>query len=257
MITKINNKFEKALYHKETVVGEFSGRDSVAAILKAFQDGIDYILPIATFCGAEYGDFNTIYDNYLKLISRVEELYGDTKTLYPLLEYNQESLWRLMNGRFITELVKKYGFYNPCIGCHLYFHLTKIPFAIHLSGKIISGERESHDGRVKVNQLSSSLAAYKNVISALGCELIMPLQTISDGQEIEDLIGWNWQEGQDHPKCILSGNYRDFSGKADYNKKSHEDYLKNYIEILGPYFARFLLNELSEKELLDQVRKKL
>ena len=158
-------------YHKETVIGEFSGRDSVAAILKAYEDGVDYILPIATFAGTEYGNFETIIDNYNKLKKRVESLYGDQKKLYALLEYNDEKLWHLLNGRFASVLQSKFNFYNPCIGCHLYFHVTKLKYAKGLSGRIISGERESHDGRIKVNQLHETLEAYKSVLNSLGYEL--------------------------------------------------------------------------------------
>ncbi len=62
MIENAIKEFDPKNYNKKTVIGEFSGRDSVAAILKAFEDeDIDYILPVATFAGTEYGDFNVIY----------------------------------------------------------------------------------------------------------------------------------------------------------------------------------------------------
>lgn len=45
----------------DTVIGEFAGRDSVAAILKALEDdSITNILPIATFAPTEYGDFEIL-----------------------------------------------------------------------------------------------------------------------------------------------------------------------------------------------------
>ena len=46
---------------KDTVVGEFAGRDSVAAIIKALEDdSIDKVLPVASFSPTEYGDFKSL-----------------------------------------------------------------------------------------------------------------------------------------------------------------------------------------------------
>lgn len=249
MIDKLDNTFEPDNYSPTTVIGEFSGRDSVAAILKAFRDGVDYILPIATFAGTEYGDFNSIYENYVKLEKRVKDLYGDSKVIYPLIEYNREDLWHLINGRFTGELIRKYDFYNPCVGCHLYFHLTKLPFAQKLSKKIISGERESHDGRIKVNQLHLTLEAYKKILSDLGYELMMPLQFEKSGDSVSELIGWDWEEGKDHPKCVLSGNYRNIDGLAIYNGKKLEYFINDYLYNVGKIVGNHLLNGTEIKEV--------
>jgi len=257
MLSIKNNTFDSNNYHKNTVIGEFSGRDSVAAILKAYEDGIDYILPVATFAGTEYGNFDSITDNYVKLKERVDNLYGDKKTLYPLIEHNDEKLWHLLNGRFSTLLHSKYNFYSPCIGCHLYFHLTKLKFAKDLSKVIISGERESHDGRIKVNQLHETLETYKSVIKNHGYELMMPLQTVTDGDEVENLIGWDWQEGQDHPKCVLSGNYRDVDGKAVYDLESLNRFLDFYIKMVGHYGGQYVLGQLDFETLTQIIKDKI
>ncbi len=243
MIQKALKEFVPSNYNKETVIGEFSGRDSVAAILKAFEDdSMNYILPIATFAGTEYGNFDVIYDNFMHLRYRVEELYGDKKVLYPLIEYSKEDIWAAMNGRLAGALTNKFGFYSPCIGCHLYFHLTKLEFAKALSGVILSGERESHDGRIKVNQLGETLDIYIKVIQSFGCELRMPLRHMEDGSEVERLIGWEWKEGLAHPECVLSGNYRDNKGKAVYSKNGLSKLLNEYIEPAGKIVGKYLLN---------------
>ncbi|MBN2898468.1 MAG: hypothetical protein JXO44_06820 [Clostridia bacterium] len=241
MISKAGKEFSASNYHSETVIGEFSGRDSVAAIMKAFEDAsIRYILPIATFAGTEYGDFDVLYGNYEKLLKIVHMRYGDEKTVYPLLEYSNMDIWGLMNGRQMVRVVEKYGFMSPCIGCHLYFHLTKLPFAMALSGRIISGERESHDGRIKVNQLGQSLDSYQKVIDQCGGELMMPIRNLENGDAVEELIGWDWQEGKDHPKCVLSGNYRDASGQAIFDEEKLAAYLQDYLEPFGLAVGRYL-----------------
>jgi len=253
----LNLKIEKFIsdnYNKTTVIGEFSGRDSVAAILKAYEEGVDYILPIATFAGTEYGNFNSIIENYRKLKVRVESLYGNQKILYPLIEYNDEKLWHLLNGRFASVLQSRYKFYNPCIGCHLYFHVTKLKYAKDLSKRIISGERESHDGKLKVNQLHETLEAYKTVVKSLGYELFMPLQEVFEGEEVSRLIGWDWAEGKDHPKCVLSGNYRDIGGKSIYNSDELNSFLEQYIKIIGISAGQYVLGEITFETLTQKIK---
>lgn len=255
MITKALNSINVSELDVSTVIGEFSGRDSVAAIMKAFElDDVTHILPVATFAGTEYGDFDVIYENYEMLIKEVTKRFGKDKILYPLIEYNDEKLWHLLNSRFTSLLIEKYGFYNPCIGCHLYFHLTKLKFAKGLSKRIISGERSSHDGRVKVNQLEETLNSYRMVLKKLGYELLMPIQYITDGEEIESLIGWPWQEGKAHPKCVLSGNYRNLQGKAIYDEKELRDFLDTYIEKVGYVAGKYVLGEVSLSELEDVIK---
>lgn len=248
-------KFDEAIFHKDTVIGEFSGRDSVAAILKAFErEDVNYILPVASFAATEYGDFNILYDNYEKTLAYVNDHFKGKKVLYPLYEYNRPDLWHLLNGRNMAILAEKYGFTSPCIGCHLYFHLTKIPFAQYFSKRIISGERDSHDGKLKVNQLNISLETYKAVLKDLGFELLMPLQHESSGQAVQDLIGWDWAEGADHPKCVLSGNYRDIHNKAIYKEDQLNLYLDNFLKPSGRLIGQYLIGNLSLEEVKDRMK---
>jgi len=242
MISKAIREFKASNYDPSTVIGEFSGRDSVAAIMKAFEDpSIKYVLPIASFAGTEYGDFNVLYENYEKLLKIVAKRYGDQKRVYPLLEYSNMDIWGIMNGRSIGMYADRFGFVTPCIGCHLYFHLTKLPFALALSGRILSGERESHDGRIKVNQLGICLDAYQEVIKECGGNLLMPIRHLENGESIEALIGWDWAEGKDHPKCVLSGNYRDVKGTAMVEEESLKAYLDQVLEPVGHAIGMYLI----------------
>lgn len=253
MIDKSIKKFEIEKYNSKTVIGEFSGRDSVAAIMKAFEK-YDYILPIASFAGTEYGDYNIIYENYLKTKEIVNKRYKGKKTLYPLIEYNDFELWKVLNGRVMTLLIKKYDFFTPCIGCHLYFHLTKIPFARNLSKIILSGERESHDGKKKINQLGKSLDAYQKVIKKSNCQLEMPIRKVYDGQVINDLIGYKWEEGKSHPSCVLSGNYRDINYKTIYDNKRLDKFLNDFLIPAGKIIVNYLeKNENSFKKLEKRI----
>ena len=253
MITKSIKTFNASDYDPSTVIGEFSGRDSVAAIMKVLENPeIKYILPIATFAGTEYGDFDELYENYEKMLKIVASRFGNEKTIYPLLEYSNFDVWSLMNGRRIALNTNQYGYMTPCIGCHLYFHLTKLPFALALSGRIISGERASHDGRIKVNQLDVCLDAYQKVIKSCGADLLMPIRHTSAGDEVEALIGWDWKEGKDHPKCVLSGNYRDVDGKAIYNMDKLKTYLDQDLIPLGIKIGKHLEKMDVDMDLLKK-----
>jgi hypothetical protein len=248
MLNYKNDDFNPSSYNHDTIVAEFSGRDSVAAILKAFQnEEVTYILPVMTFAGTEYGDPNTLVKNYEKLKAYVEKTYP-TKVLYDVIHYSLPEVWHIINGRFISESINRYGFYNPCIGCHLYFHGTKVFFSKYFKNIIITGERESHDGSVKVNQLKVTLDAYKDIFKAYDISLWSPLAEISSGQAIQDLIPWPWDEGQDHPSCVLSGNYRDIDGKAIYEVIQLEKYLEDYIKPVGRGLVQLNQGEIN---LLD------
>ncbi|MCC5909347.1 MAG: hypothetical protein JJT76_02785 [Clostridiaceae bacterium] len=229
---------------KDTVIGEFSGRDSVAAIIKALEDpSIQHILPVASLAPAEYGDFQSLETNYQQMVVRVKDLYGESKTIFPLIYYSNPDLWSVINGRFVNDIHRKFDFYSPCIGCHAYFHLLRVPMALKIGRKIISGERESHDGRIKINQLASCLSTYKKISEHFGVELLIPLRHMEDGDEVEKLIGWDWQEGKDHPSCVYSGNYRDIHGRTIYDEEKIQDYLKGFLYPVCIQLGELLLKE--------------
>ncbi len=229
---------------KDTIIGEFAGRDSVAAILKAMEDSsIRNILPVASFSPTEYGNIQILESNYEKMLHRTKELYGNRKTIYPLIYYSNFDLWTVINGRFVDYIIKKFGFYTPCIGCHAYFHLLRIAMALRLGKKIIAGERESHDGRIKINQRAEALKGYEKIARALGVELIMPIRYIEDGAEVERIIGWDWQEGKGHQTCAFSKNYIGPDGKVTYNKDMVEKFIDKYLYPVSVALGRLLIQE--------------
>jgi len=216
---------------KDTVIGEFSGRDSAAAIVKSLeQPDINNILPVASFAGVEYGNAQVLKENHEYTAKRIEELFGKEKKLFPLIFYSNPSLWSVINGRFTSLLIKKYGFYTPCIGCHAYFHILRVPMALKLGKIIISGERESHDGRIKVNQLPLCLDSYKKILSCFGVDLIMPLQYLKEGKGVEKILGSSWEEGKSQPQCFFSGNYRDLNGESMIEEKQIKKFLEEFLE---------------------------
>jgi len=214
----------------DVVIGEFAGRDSAAAIIKAMEEkDINHVLPMATFAPTEYGDFNSLKYNVKSTKKRVDEIHGNTKTVDDLVTYSNSDLWSVLNGRFAYSLREKYGFFSSCIGCHAYFHLVRIPFALQLGKRIISGERESHDGRIKINQLGPCLDLYQKITAYFGVQLLMPLRGMQEGRDVVDLLGWDWEEGGSQPACALSGNYSDTKGNVHYDLDALTYFLHEFL----------------------------
>ncbi|MDW7670160.1 MAG: hypothetical protein SCK57_10630 [Bacillota bacterium] len=239
----------------DTVIGEFAGRDSVAAILKGMeQPEIHYVLPVVTFAPVEYGAAAVLEENYQQLLRQSARQFGEQKSIGPLIYWSSQPFWQVLNGPYMARLQRRYGFYTPCIACHAYFHLVRMPLARQLGQVIISGERESHDGRLKANQLGICLDSYQRIISHFGVDLLIPLRHIKNGSEVESLIGWEWAEGEAQPQCLFSGNERDAHGRAMVDNTRINVFLDGFLEPVCKALGTLLL-EKPEATLQDLKRK--
>jgi hypothetical protein len=137
--------------------------------------------------------------------------------------------WQALNGRFISEFISRYVFYTPCVGCHLYLHSVRIPLALSLQNvPIITGEREQHNGDIKINQTSEVLDFYQRLAEFFNIELLMPLRHIREGKQIEEILGFEWHQGKEQLDCVLSGNYRMLDNKGAYKNKSVRGFLEEF-----------------------------
>jgi len=127
------------------------------------------------------------------------------------------------------------------VGCHLYFHTVRIPLSIILGeAPIIAGEREKHDGAIKVNQVSEALDVYQNIANDFGVRLLLPLRHVVEGARITDILGFEWHAGQEQLGCVLSGNYRRLDGGVETTAQQVQRYLAEFAEpcakkIIGSY----------------------
>jgi len=204
---------------------EIAGRDSVAAAIKAVGErGYTDLLPTYAFTGTECGSLQRVEEAVHRLSDRLPVI-----TIHDLLVMGSSRFWQALNGRFIAELIARFGCYTPCIGCHLYLHAVRIPLAVSLGGvAVISGERESHDGNVKANQSAEAVKRYQALSSSFGIPLLLPLRKIASGAEVENIIGSAWKEGREQLGCVLSGNYRMLNGGVGVTTDQAAAYLDTF-----------------------------
>lgn len=210
-------------------VAEIAGRDSIAALIAVARSGaIDAAVPTAVYTGTEFGDWSVLFETTEKLRERLST--ADVRLVGDLQLLGSPQLWAALNGRPMRRLTDEFGFCTPCVGCHLYLHLMRVPLAWALGAKaIVSGERESHDGRIKINQTAAALDAYISVIEAAGLGLILPIRSVADGTEVEALTGDGWAEGDRQLDCVLSKNYLRSDGTVSVEGAALHEFLQQFV----------------------------
>jgi len=208
-------------------IAEIAGRDSIAAAIEAVRTRrFEAVLPTIAYTGTEFGEWGYPFEKADFLKARLDD--EGVRVFQPVVLGAPEFWWKL-NGRYATHLSKTYGFYTPCVGCHLYFHAIRIPIAKRIGCRcIIGGERESHDGRTKINQVDVVLDEYARFMSAFDIELLLPLRYIQSGERIEQIIGQSWEEGGEQLKCVMNKNYLDQHGHVDYSEENMKRFLSEF-----------------------------
>ena len=184
---------------------EIAGRDSVAAAIQAVKNkGFTNLLPTYAYTGTEHG----AWSNVEQAVARLRDCLPNTH-VHSLVVLGSPAFWQALNGRYVSELICKFRFYTPCIGCHLYLHAVRIPLAHLLGGvPIIAGERERHNGDVKISQIPEAIDRYMGFAKKFDIDLLLPLRRIADGRVVEEIIGLDWRQGKEQLRCSLAGNYR-------------------------------------------------
>ena len=94
---------------------------------------------------------------------------------------------------------------------------------------VVAGERESHDGRRKLNQVGPALDAYTRAMADLGMELLLPpCATWTGAKRVAAMVGNDWPEGGRQLACVLSGNYLDPAGGLEFDPSALEAYFTRF-----------------------------
>jgi hypothetical protein len=219
---------------EHVAIAEIAGRDSIAAVIRACEiRPIKAIIPTIAFTGTEYGSWEVPFNN-IEILK--ERLQRSTIAIYDPIVLGSPEFWRKLCGRYTAHLFRMFGFFSPCVGCHLYFHAIRIPLAKKLNcSLVIGGERESHNGKIKVNQIAAALDSYALFLKQFGIELILPLRAVKSGKDIETIIGEYWDEGEQQLECVLSKNYREADDSVIFDEVS-----------IIRYFDEFALEKAEE-----------
>ena len=95
---------------------------------------------------------------------------------------------------------------------------------------VVSGERELHDGRTKLNQSPPALDAYSEMARRYGVELAQPLRLVDGEEELARLTG-DWKEGVRQRGCVLAGHHPEMGASAEGPAwpPALEAYLQEYL----------------------------
>lgn len=212
-------------------VVEIAGRDSVAAAVTATRErGFTTLLPTSVATGTEYGDERSPE----RAAERLTALLGDKVDVLPLLRIGSPRLWAALNGRFAAVIADRYRIHSPCLACHLYMHLARVPLSLALGGvPVVAGERESHGGRLKLSQTALGIDACVRVLSRAGIELFEPIRRVRDSQDIVELVGDGWDAASRQLCCVHSANYAALDGSVSYDELAYARYVHGFLEPVG------------------------
>ena len=236
---------------------EVAGKDSIAAIIQAARDyDIKNLFGIGIFHRSFFGNIlepNEHYE-YVKDLYNKED-FDSTKFLY----LDVSNLFDRLIIRNIAIVQKYFGYYSTCPPCHLFFHMMRIPIANYYGiTKIITGERELHGDRKKLNQIPEVLSLFKDLLEKEGIELIQPIRKIKNDDEIYEILGKSWKSA-DPLKCSFSKSYYDESGEIPFEIKKILKSLKDFYYPLFSSVVEFIKiyhKEPEEKwyiEIIEQI----
>jgi hypothetical protein len=212
-------------------IAEIAGRDSVAAAVAAARErGLTMLLPTSVATGTEYGDEGAPG----RAAARLAEVLGDSVEVLPLLRLGSPRLWAALNGRFAAVIAERFRIWSPCLACHLYLHLARVPLSQALGGApVVAGEREAHGGRLKLSQTSPGIDACVRVLARAGVELIEPIRRVRDADEITALVGPGWEGGTRQLCCVHSANYAGLDGTMVFDELAYARYVHGFLEPAG------------------------
>ncbi len=236
-----NSTIKEIRKSENTAIAEIAGRDSIAAAMQACEmRPIKAIVPTIAYTGTEYGNWEILFENVKIMHDKLQS--NNIKVFDPII-IGSPKFWWTFCGRYATYLNKRFNFYSHCVSCHLYFHAIRIPIAKKLQvNLVIGGERESHDGKIKINQIKVALDAYQAFLNKFNIELFLPLRYIKSGKEIETIIGDIWDEGSQQLECVLSKNYQEPDGRVLLDEESLRQFfdefaLKKAEDIVNGYLS--------------------
>ena len=231
-VKKWHQSLKQRCSKKDSIILEISGLDSFgAAILFSKNTKNTILIPTMAIIPTEHGDRNIT----IRQAARVLNKRLECDFINPFVKLCDLRLWSILNGRYIASLIKAFGTYSPCIGCHVYVHTLRVALAKMIGVKmIITGERLMHDEKVKINQTSISLSAHEEFFNEYGIMLKLPLKDIHEGEKIKTIVGVPYKK-DDELCCVFQSNLYDQRGTVFDISKLEQYYCQFVIPVAKAY----------------------
>jgi hypothetical protein len=212
-------------------VAEIAGRDSIAAAVSAVREhGFSALLPVWAATGTTWGDEHAPD----RAVAHLARLLGTEVEVFPLLGVGSPTLWAALNGRFASVIADRYHLRSPCLACHLYVHLARVPLARAIGGvPVIAGEREAHGSRLKLSQTALGIDACTRVLARAGVALLEPLRHVRDSDTIVEIVGADWPADSRQICCVHAGNYLGLDGSLSYDELAYARWVHGFLEPVG------------------------
>lgn len=220
------------------VLADFAGRDSVAAAMAWLAEHeVGTLLPVGDVVPTRYGDWSTYEANWLQMRDHIRTRHPAV-LVAPWFVLEDVDFWRLLNGRYLNELVRAFGFFTPCLGCHLHFYAMRAVLGQALGGSVLlSGEKELHGKKRKANQTNAAVEGYAAFSAAHGVDHRFPIHALRTEPEIESLLGDGWREGERQLHCVMSGNDQGLDGAPTMSEGQIRAYM---LEFAVPLASRIV-----------------
>jgi hypothetical protein len=207
-------------------LADFAGRDSVAAAMAWLAEHeVGTLLPVGDVVPTRYGDWSVYEDNWLRMRDHIRRRHPAV-LVAPWFVLEDVDFWRLLNGRYLNELIRAFGFFTPCLGCHLHFYAMRAVLGQALGASVLlSGEKELHGRKRKANQSAPAVEGYAAFSAAHGVDHHFPIHAIRTDAEIETLLGDGWREGERQLQCVMSGNDQGLDGAPTMSAEQIRAYM--------------------------------
>lgn len=217
------------------VLADFAGRDSVAAAMAWLREhDVATLIPVADVVPTRYGDWSVYDDNWARMRDHIARAFPAVRVT-PWFCLEDVDFWRMLNARFLNELSRAFGFFTPCLGCHLHFYAMRAVLAEALGAKVlISGEKELHHGaRRKANQTAEAVDAYLRFSRDHKLEHHFPIHKVRTEAEMAELLGDDWKEGDRQLRCVMSGNDAGTDGRPLFEPSQITSYMQRFASPLA------------------------
>lgn len=220
------------------ILTDFAGRDSVAAAMAWMRShDVGTLIPVADVVPTRHGNWSIYDDNWTQMRDHIQRAHPKVHVT-PWFCLEDVAFWAMLNARFLNELTRAFGFFTPCLGCHLHFYAMRTVLAEALGARVLlSGEKELHGLRRKANQTTEAIAAYGAFSAAHGLQQHFPIHSIRGESEMADLLDDDWREGDRQLRCVMSGNDSGADGRPMFTAQQISDYMTRFA---NPMAARVL-----------------